>query len=266
MAGGQAVTITFNAATGAAITVPRVVVNTASIDEGVGNVWQRHATIIVDAARTFLPLVSSKKGLLSRRFGAGRSSKGGQMVQTELERPQSGPAVWYAAIDTPIGLMRLASTRLGLCKVTLPNESEASFVAWLRTSFPSAQVLESTDENARAIDELQDYLAGRLTAFAVRLDMHGTDFQRAVWEAVARVPYGETRSYGEIAVETGRPAACRAVGAANGANPLPPFVPCHRIIGRNGGLTGYGGGLDLKARLLDLERTVRPRQLPLGFS
>ena len=105
----------------------------------------------------------------------------------------------------------------------------------------------------QALTELREYFAGERSSFTVVLDPPGTDFYRAAWDEVARVPYGETRSYAEIARAIGAPAAVRAVGAANGANPVAPFVPCHRIVGSDGRLTGYGPGLPLKARLLAME-------------
>jgi methylated-DNA-[protein]-cysteine S-methyltransferase len=105
----------------------------------------------------------------------------------------------------------------------------------------------------QASDELSRYLAGERVSFTCPFDMHGTPFQIAVWQALLAIPYGETRSYGEIARVIGRPAASRAVGAANGANPIAIFVPCHRVIGGNKTLIGYGGGLEAKAWLLRLE-------------
>ncbi|HKP20162.1 MAG TPA: methylated-DNA--[protein]-cysteine S-methyltransferase [Thermoleophilaceae bacterium] len=107
-----------------------------------------------------------------------------------------------------------------------------------------------------AAGQLRAYFAGELREFDLPLAPTGTPFQRDVWHAVSGVPYGRTASYAEIAAAVGRPAACRAVGAANGRNPLPVIVPCHRIIGAAGALTGYGGGLDRKRSLLDLERTA----------
>jgi O-6-methylguanine DNA methyltransferase len=104
-----------------------------------------------------------------------------------------------------------------------------------------------------AMDELRRYLAGERVQFTCPLDLHGTEFQVEVWEELFRIPYGETRTYAEIARAIGRPAAVRAVGAANGANPVAIIVPCHRVIGSNGTLTGYGGGLPTKAWLLSLE-------------
>jgi len=102
--------------------------------------------------------------------------------------------------------------------------------------------------------QLRAYFAGRLRAFDLPLEPLGTDFQQRVWHELLDIPYGETRSYGEIARRIGAPAAVRAVGAANGANPLPIVVPCHRVIGAGGKLVGYGGGLPLKRRLLALEQ------------
>ncbi|MGH9318473.1 MAG: methylated-DNA--[protein]-cysteine S-methyltransferase [Vicinamibacteria bacterium] len=101
--------------------------------------------------------------------------------------------------------------------------------------------------------QLREYFEGKRRVFSLDLALEGSDFQKGVWEAVARIPYGRTASYGEIAHLIGRPKASRAVGAANGANPIPIVIPCHRVIGSNGSLTGYGGGLPLKRRLLALE-------------
>jgi methylated-DNA-[protein]-cysteine S-methyltransferase len=104
-----------------------------------------------------------------------------------------------------------------------------------------------------AASELRAYFAGRLRVFHMPLDMQGTDFQMDVWRQLRNIPYGETRSYAQIAEAIGRPKAIRAVGAANGSNPVAIVVPCHRVVGANGKLTGYGGGLPLKKRLLELE-------------
>lgn len=109
--------------------------------------------------------------------------------------------------------------------------------------------------------QLAEYFAGERKAFDLPIAWpRGTAFQIAVWEQLRRIPYGETRSYGQIAAAIGRPSACRAVGAANGANPIAIVVPCHRVIGAGGGLTGFGGGLPIKRALLDLERS--PARLP----
>ena len=105
-----------------------------------------------------------------------------------------------------------------------------------------------------AARQLRAYFAGELREFHLALDLRGTAFQKRVWRELTAIPYGETRSYSEIAAAIGAPRAVRAVGAANGANPAPIVVPCHRVIGAGGKLTGYGGGLPLKRRLLDLEK------------
>jgi methylated-DNA-[protein]-cysteine S-methyltransferase len=105
----------------------------------------------------------------------------------------------------------------------------------------------------QAADELHAYFTGILRIFRVPLDMQGTDFQLSVWNYLVKIPYGETRSYAQVAESIGRPQAVRAVGAANGSNPVAIIVPCHRVIGSSGKLTGYGGGLPMKKRLLELE-------------
>jgi methylated-DNA-[protein]-cysteine S-methyltransferase len=112
-------------------------------------------------------------------------------------------------------------------------------------------------------DQLDAYFAGELTEFDVELDLAGTEFQRRVWEALRTIPYGETRSYGELADQVGKPGAARAVGLANGRNPIGIIVPCHRVIGADGALTGYGGGLHRKQALLELERDRHAPRLPL---
>jgi methylated-DNA-[protein]-cysteine S-methyltransferase len=114
------------------------------------------------------------------------------------------------------------------------------------------------DAFADAAGQLEAYFAGELTEFDVDIRLNGTEFQRRVWAALRTVPYGETRSYGEIAAQIGSPGASRAVGLANGRNPVGIIVPCHRVIGSSGGLTGYGGGLDRKRALLAMEKNNAP--------
>ena len=114
-------------------------------------------------------------------------------------------------------------------------------------------------------DQLDEYFAGTRTSFDVPLDLHGTPFQLAAWQALAGIPYGATRTYGEQADAIGRPTAVRAIGAANGRNPVSIVLPCHRVIGSNGSLTGFGGGLEVKAALLELERRARGRERPAAW-
>lgn len=106
----------------------------------------------------------------------------------------------------------------------------------------------------KATDQLEAYFNGRLTEFKLDLDLRGTDFQRRTWEELRKIPYGETISYGQLARRIGNPGASRAVGAANGRNPVSIIVPCHRVIGKNGSLTGFGGGIAVKQFLLELEK------------
>jgi len=106
----------------------------------------------------------------------------------------------------------------------------------------------------KAAKQIEEYFNGKRKVFDLPYVLHGTDFQVKVWEALVKIPYGETRSYAEIAAITGNPKACRAVGMANNRNPIPIIIPCHRVIGSNGSLTGFAGGLDLKQKLLDLEK------------
>ncbi|MEV1070066.1 methylated-DNA--[protein]-cysteine S-methyltransferase [Streptomyces sp. NPDC050263] len=111
--------------------------------------------------------------------------------------------------------------------------------------------------------QLEAYFAGELKEFTLELSLHGTPFQRTVWAELRKIPYGETRAYGELAEALGNPTASRAVGLANGRNPIGIVVPCHRVIGAGGSLTGYGGGLDRKQRLLDFESGVAPGETTL---
>ncbi len=111
-------------------------------------------------------------------------------------------------------------------------------------------------ETAEVERQLDEYFAGKRRDFDLRLAPKGTEFQLSVWNALQEIPYGETRNYGQIASRIGNEKACRAVGAANGANPIAIVVPCHRVIGSNGTLTGFGGGLETKAKLLELERGI----------
>ena len=129
-----------------------------------------------------------------------------------------------------------------------------------QTYEPSRDGWEPDDEAfPDAVEQLEAYFAGDRIEFDLELDLVGTEFQRRVWAALLTIPYGETRSYGEIAAQIGAPGAFRAVGLANGHNPIGIIVPCHRVIGANGSLTGYGGGLDRKRALLELEKSRNRR-------
>ncbi|MGA7051890.1 MAG: methylated-DNA--[protein]-cysteine S-methyltransferase [Mycobacterium sp.] len=152
--------------------------------------------------------------------------------------------IHYRTIDSPIGPLTLAGSGSALTALRMVDQTyEPSHADW------------SLDSGAfgPAVNQLEAYFAGELVDFDIELDLRGTEFQQRVWKALLTIPYGETRSYGEIAEQIGAPGAARAVGLANGHNPIAIVVPCHRVIGASGSLTGYGGGLDRKRTLLELE-------------
>lgn len=161
--------------------------------------------------------------------------------------------VWWSELESGLGTFGVASTAKGVLTILLPKEN-IDHEAIICKLAPDTEIRADDGHNAEPLRQLAEYLAGDRQEWDLPLDMRGTPFQIAVWQAVYEVPYGETVSYGEIARRIGNPKSVRAVGAANGANPIPPVVPCHRIIGSNGKLTGYGGGLPLKQKLLELER------------
>jgi methylated-DNA-[protein]-cysteine S-methyltransferase len=154
--------------------------------------------------------------------------------------------VLYTDMESPIGRLLLAGD--GRCLSCIGFPSGKGVVA------PRPDWRRDDDAFGRAKGQLREYFAGTRREFDLPLDPRGTAFQLAVWRELARIPFGVTISYGELARRIGRPTASRAVGAANGANPLPIVIPCHRVIGTNGSLTGFGGGIEIKKRLLALER------------
>ncbi|MFE1248564.1 methylated-DNA--[protein]-cysteine S-methyltransferase [Streptomyces sp. NPDC058735] len=152
----------------------------------------------------------------------------------------------HTVTDSPYGPLTLVADDGVLCGLYMTGQRHR----------PPEEAFGPRDDTlfAEAEEQLEAYFAGDLTEFTVALRLHGTPFQRAVWDELRRIPYGETRTYGRLADALGTPTASRAVGLANGRNPVGIIVPCHRVIGANGGLTGYGGGLERKQRLLDFER------------
>ncbi|MEU3415605.1 MULTISPECIES: methylated-DNA--[protein]-cysteine S-methyltransferase [unclassified Streptomyces] len=152
----------------------------------------------------------------------------------------------HTVIDSPYGPLTLVADDGVLCGLYMAGQRHR----------PPEETFGTPDDTpfAETEEQLAAYFAGELKEFTVELRLHGTPFQRMVWEQLTRIPYGETRSYGQLADALGNPKASRAVGLANGKNPVGIIVPCHRVIGAGGGLTGYGGGLDRKRRLLDFER------------
>jgi methylated-DNA-[protein]-cysteine S-methyltransferase len=153
--------------------------------------------------------------------------------------------MYYCYLDTPIGELLLAGDDDALCLVGFPEGS-------MRKD-PEPYWIYNEKPFAVARQQLTEYFAGERREFDLPLKLNGTEFQMSVLRALQQIPYGETTSYAEVAARIGRPKAVRAVGAANGRNPIPIIVPCHRVIGSHGDLTGFGGGLDTKEALLRLE-------------
>ena len=153
----------------------------------------------------------------------------------------------YDILSTHCGDLLIAINERGLVHV--------DFVAGLRALPDMSGWQQDGEALAPYLAEFEAYFAGRLQRFTLPLAASGAEFQQAVWQALCDIPYGETRSYGDIARAIGKPNAMRAVGAANGRNPLSIIVPCHRVIGQNGSLTGYAGGLEIKKALLALEES-----------
>ena len=163
--------------------------------------------------------------------------------------------VHLARLNSPIGQFRVASTEAGLAYVELPHSSGRGMRDWMERYVPERRCVDEIGPNRAAIEQILEYLASERTDFDVPLDLRGTPFQRTVWNALLEIPYGESRSYADVARAVGRPKAQRAVGSANSVNPVSLIVPCHRVIAADGSLGGYGGGQELKARLLAMERS-----------
>ena len=154
----------------------------------------------------------------------------------------------YKEIASPVGQLKLIGSDTGLVAILWEKDSPRRVRLGELVADDQHPILLETER------QLGEYFAGKRQSFSVALDIRGTRFQKDVWEALLAIPFGETRSYGQLAKQLGNPRSARAVGAANGRNPLSIIVPCHRVIGSSGKLTGFAGGLDTKAHLLNLER------------
>ena len=169
-----------------------------------------------------------------------------------------GDPHFFTTMPSPVGELTLVATTHGLRAVLWPDDED-------RVKLPEAMHEDSTC--AVLVDarrQIGEYFAGQRTTFDLPLDLRGTEFQRAAWMALADIPFGTTASYGEQAARIGRPTAVRAVGAANGRNPVSIVLPCHRVVGSNGSLTGFAGGLDSKRLLLQHEGALGEPTLPLS--
>jgi methylated-DNA-[protein]-cysteine S-methyltransferase len=168
------------------------------------------------------------------------------MSQTQSISPPSTDTLRYTTVESPIGALLLLGDGRALRGLYMQDGRKPMRIAsdWEPDASPFADVTS----------QLSEYFAGQRTTFDVPLDMRGTPFEQSVWRALQDIQYGETAAYGEVAQRIGQPSAARAVGLANGRNPISVIVPCHRVIGANGTLTGYGGGIERKQLLLELEQ------------
>lgn len=162
--------------------------------------------------------------------------------------------IYWSLLEHKEWNLYIAATPKGLCFVGSQNRPFEELSTWVKKYFPEGLIIEEKEKLQLYAAELIEYLEGERKRFTIPFDYNGTEFQYAVWNALCEIPYGQTKSYSDIARHINKPAAVRAVGAAIGKNPVLITVPCHRIIGKNGSLTGYRGGLEMKTQLLDLER------------
>ena len=156
----------------------------------------------------------------------------------------------YKTVRSPVGKLKLVAIDKGLVAILWENEKSG------RVPLSELQKNDRHPILLKTEQQLNEYFAGQRKQFSIALDMRGTRFQKNVWDALLAIPFGETRSYGQLAKQLGNPKASRAVGAANGRNPLSIIVPCHRVIGSSGKLTSFAGGLETKAHLLSLEKSA----------
>ena len=160
--------------------------------------------------------------------------------------------IHYYMFKSRVGSLGLATSSKGLAFIALPNESKKAFTDRIKKQLPKCELVEDEKANKGAFGQIEKYLKGSLKKFDLRLDIQGTPFQQKVLKQVAKIPYGKTKTYGEIAQAVGSPKAFRAVGSANAKNNLPLVIPCHRVVATTG-MGGYGGGIKMKKSLLELE-------------
>jgi len=164
------------------------------------------------------------------------------------------PVLYWSLLKFKDWSFYIASSSNGLVFVGSQNKPLGELFEWAKKRFPGSPLVEDNEILEPYVVEITQYLKGERTTFTVPFEYAGTQFQQAVWNALCEIPYGQTKSYSDIANDINKPAAVRAIGAAIGANPVLITVPCHRVIGKNGSLTGYRGGLEMKSLLLDLEK------------
>jgi AraC family transcriptional regulator of adaptative response/methylated-DNA-[protein]-cysteine methyltransferase len=198
------------------------------------------------------------------RYGATRGEAGELLVRGSSYGPGGrGAHIGYTVVDSGFGRILIGATARGVCWLGI-HESDSHLESQLRADYPEAEIHRDdagTDEPAQRITA---YIGGATTELNLPLDIRATPFQLAVWCELCAIPPGTTRSYAEIARRIGRPSASRAVGHANGTNPIAILIPCHRAIASSGALTGYRWGLEYKRRLLEHERALAQTSLPLS--
>ncbi|KPN97197.1 methylated-DNA--[protein]-cysteine S-methyltransferase [Lysinibacillus sp. ZYM-1] len=169
-------------------------------------------------------------------------------------KTKNKPTLYWSLLKFKDWHLYIASTSKGLVFVGSQNKPFEELFEWAKKRFPGSPLVEEDEKLEPYVVEIKQYLEGKRKTFTVPFEYVGTQFQLAVWQALCEIPYGRTKSYSDIANAMNKPAAVRAVGAAIGANPVLITVPCHRVLGKNGSLTGYRGGLEMKTLLLDLEK------------
>jgi len=170
------------------------------------------------------------------------------------------PKLYVTRFASSIGELTIASSDRGLAYIGLPRANGRGFAGWCKRYASDYTIHEDPGPNAAAVAQMTEYLAGERETFDLPLDLRGTSFQLDVYRVVSEIPYGESLAYRDVAQRVGRAEAVRAVGAANGANPIPLVIPCHRVVASNGQLHGYAGGLELKGKLLAMESASHPAQ------
>jgi methylated-DNA-[protein]-cysteine S-methyltransferase len=179
--------------------------------------------------------------------------KSGRFQQSEQ---RTAAKVFCTSFDSRVGRIYVASTEKGVCKISIPRESRKDFFDWLKTHFETDAVTDNRAKNREVIDQLNRYFAGRLAKFTCPVDLLGTPFQTRVWKELSKISYGTTVTYKHLARKVHAPKAFQAVGRANGSNPLPIIIPCHRVIGSDGSMVGYAYGVKMKEFLLRLEGAI----------
>ncbi len=170
-------------------------------------------------------------------------------------KQQNNKKIYWSLLNYKEWKMYIAATEKGLCFVGSQNKPFDEVKNWAEKAFPGSILEEHTEKLQTYATQITEYLEGKRKSFSIPFDYNGTEFQVAVWKALCNIPYGETKTYSDIAQHIQKPTAVRAVGAAIGKNPVIITIPCHRVVGKDGSLTGFRGGLDMKKQLLALERS-----------